>query len=593
MEVQHQQSLVPVTVLKTRIRRKRSTPATWNCNINKTKRSKGLPYQGKKKIGNTWNYQMNKPGKFLQNPCGCTLGKKKSTIQCDKLTEEERILIFRTFWNKLNWAERKMHVKTLVEVHGVKRRRGEQEILSKRNFSMKYFLKFDTKKVRVCKRMFGGTLGLKETMVLNWVKDVDNQNVNFESPEVNPKSEIRKIKFAEKNAGICEFLNMLPKLESHYCRASSKKQYLEPLWRSRAELYKFYKTEFCVEHNLAPASTTLFFNKFEELNLSLYKPKKDLCDSCEAFKTKNLSETDYTLHQTLKKDARQEKENDKTKTEATVNVYTMDLECVLLSPKSTVSSMYYKTKLIVHNFTIFNLKTKEGFCYLWNESEGGITANEFSSILSYFVEQEVKNKNPSEMIFYSDGCTGQNRNAILANAFLNAAIQNNIIITQKYLLKGHTQMEVDAMHSAIERQIRDRKINLPADYVGYCQKARSVPFPYSAKYIDYSFFKNFEGLKFYSSIRPGRTVGDPVVTDLKALRYLPNCEIMFKLRHTDTWNVLNQRLNKKIISCKFVDLPVLYNERRKIKKEKYDHLQALKSTILPDYHKFYDDLLYE
>lgn len=54
------------------------------------------------------------------------------------------------------------------------------------------------------------------------------------------------------------------------------------------------------------------------------------------------------------------------------NVYTMDLQAVLLSPKSQVSSLYYKTKLIVHNFCLFNLKTSEGYCYLWNETEGGL-----------------------------------------------------------------------------------------------------------------------------------------------------------------------------------------------------------------------------
>lgn len=70
-----------------------------------------------------------------------------------------------------------------------------------------------------------------------------------------------------------------------------------------------------------------------------------------------------------------------------------------------------------------------------------------------------------------------------------------------------------------------------------------------------SFFKKMDTIKFYTSIRPGRVAGDPVVTDIKALRYVPNCEIQFKMRHTDTWCTFNQRMNKKVTLCKHDDLP--------------------------------------
>lgn len=86
----------------------------------------------------------------------------------------------------------------------------------------------------------------------------------------------------------------------------------------------------------------------------------------------------------MKREARDAKDK-----ETGVAVFAMDLQAVLLSPKSTVSSMYYKTKLIVHNFTLLDLKTREGYCFLWNESDGGLTSNEFSSILVYFLENHV------------------------------------------------------------------------------------------------------------------------------------------------------------------------------------------------------------
>jgi len=69
----------------------------------------------------------------------------------------------------------------------------------------------------------------------------------------------------------------------------------------------------------------------------------------------------------MKFEARQEKETDK---ESENEVFTKYLLSVLLYPKSIVSSQYYKTKLIFHNFTVYDLKRKNGYCFLWNKTEG-------------------------------------------------------------------------------------------------------------------------------------------------------------------------------------------------------------------------------
>lgn len=68
------------------------------------------------------------------------------------------------------------------------------------------------------------------------------------------------------------------------------------------------------------------------------------------------------------------------------------------------------------------------------------------------------------------------------------------------------------------------------------------PSPFRTK-CDHSFFKDFTTLKYCSSIRPGRKVGDPTVTDLKAIKYNPEGFIEFKLRHTIAdWTPLSIRV---------------------------------------------------
>lgn len=90
--------------------------------------------------------------------------------------------------------------------------------------------------------------------------------------------------------------------------------------------------------------------------------------------------------QIRKTEARNEKQMDK---ESNNLVYTVDVQAVLLCPLSNVSANYFCRKLITHNYTIFDLKTHDGFCYLWNEAEGGVTADNFASLLCNFLEKEL------------------------------------------------------------------------------------------------------------------------------------------------------------------------------------------------------------
>lgn len=180
-------------------------------------------------------------------------------------------------------------------------------------------------------------------------------------------------------------------------------------------------------------------------------------------------------------------------------VFTVDLQAVLMAPKSNVSSFYYRTKLQVHNLVFFNLKNKEAYCFLWNEAEGGLTSEDFASVWVYFIEQKVlpnlqENIESVNIIFYSDGCCYQNRNCSLSNALLNTAITNKISIEQKILETGHTQMEADSVHSCIERALKNRNIDVPAEYVSVCKNTRKNPKRYDVTYLDHTFFTSFKNV---------------------------------------------------------------------------------------------------
>ena len=321
-------------------------------------------------------------------------------------------------------------------------------------------------------------------------------------------------------------------------------------------------------------------------------PKKDQCDKCCAFKSGNLSETEYEEHVNRKEEARLSKENDKKRAEnGECHVITMDVQAVQLVPYFQASALYFRQKLAVHNFTLYNLSTNEVVCYVWHEGEGELNANVFAScIVDYLVKETGCTK---EIIIYSDGCGSQNRNVTLSNALVMLAKEKGITITQTYLEKGHTQMECNSVHSVIERKKKNRDIYVPAQYVQLIEDAKTKSPPYKVRYIDHTFFKDFSTVREYSSIRPGRKAGDPTVVDLRCLRYLPSGEIHWKLRHADDWN--EQLPSRKGSShhqrpATLDQLKPLYQSSLKIKSDKFKDLQFLKQVILPDYHAFYDNL---
>lgn len=498
---------VPEETINKKERRKRSQvqKTNWKENINKKNRENGKRYLGRKKISSNWT-NVVKNERRLKPRCHCIRQKNNGTLKCSLFSEEDREEIFILFW-KLTWQEKKIYIDGLVNVSSTQRHRDrKEEFISRRKNSMLYHLRKNDKNHRVCKTMFLNTLNLGKFCVFKWKNSLISQENVF-------KTTIKTNRYQYQVDSLKDFLSNLPKMESHYCRKRTQKKYLLPEWSSKKALYNFYVSDWCRAHDVAPVSTAKFYNTLDIENISLYRPKKDQCEICTAYKSNQLLESKYKAHVDRKKEARAEKNRDKTEEEF---VFTMDLQAVLLVPKSNVSSLYYRTKLCVHNFCLYNLKNHKGYCYLWNENEAGLTGDVFASIVVTFITQHVlpsmgENKN-AKIILYSDGCTAQNRNAVMTNALLNLAMLKKITIIQKYLEVGHTQMEADSIHACIERKIKNKIINVPAEYYNICKNARTNPEPYDVTYLNHSFFKSFKNVEFFRSIRPGKKKGDPKVS---------------------------------------------------------------------------------
>ncbi|XP_063590497.1 uncharacterized protein LOC134767429 [Penaeus indicus] len=573
-------------------RHKRSDPEKWQQNIYKKKRLTGVQRTGKtgKDI----------PAAKMGPPCQSKFCQKAKAHYCQFITEEQRRHIFHKFWSITSWEARQIYIRTLISKKEIKQKKKIQG--SRRQASYAYNLQLQDGSIhQVCKPLFASTFGVPERTLMSWITDRgDSSSAASSSDSLSaaktpskpgPKSgKCAKVTDAD-NEFLRAWLKGLPTVDSHYCRSTptyKEKHFLYP-GTTIANLHREYK-EDAEKGGARAVEISYFTDKFHEENLSVFIPRKDRCDVCESFKYGNISKDEYDKHIELKDEARKEKALDKEAASASKSVWTMDLQAVLLCPKTMASTMYYKTKLQLHNFTLFNLDSKkQGYCYIWNETEGDLKSEVFSYLQYHHFETIIlENPNLQELVIWSDGCGYQNRNVKVANAYSALARKYGIRIIQKFLVAGHTQMECDSMHSTIERKIVN-DVFTERDYAVLIQCARIRPTPYIVKQMKHQDFMKMENL-FFTSIRPGKKSGDPVIHALRGLMYLSDGTVKFRLSFNihSTWEALPHRIQN--VETKWIPL---YSSRLPINIRKFNDLQSMKTVMPADCYNFFDTLPHE
>ncbi|KAJ8877723.1 hypothetical protein PR048_022178 [Dryococelus australis] len=258
-------------------------------------------------------------------------------------------------------------------------------------------------KVRVCKVFFRNTLAINDRSIRTVLEKMNKVgNVLLES-DLRVKHGKQKAVDPIIKEGIKQHIVSILKIERHYLRANTSRHFIEGI-KSIAYIHKDYVDRY-KEKKFYIANHTSFYRVFtQEFNISLYIPKKDLCD--------------------------------------TVAVY--DLQAVVQLPKGDVSHFYYKSKLNVFNFTVYDFKTNTCECYCRNGHRG---VNELGSCVLQYLKK-ITLKKDADIVFYSDNCAGQQKNKCMLAIYLYAVRYLGIrSICHKYLIKGHTQNEGDSPHS--------------------------------------------------------------------------------------------------------------------------------------------------
>ena len=214
------------------------------------------------------------------------------------------------------------------------------------------------------------------------------------TPELRCKHTTRPTKISEERKDeVKRHIESFASIESHYCRKDTNKQYLSPNL-SVAKMHSLYleKHANSAHSPVSESYSRLVFNT--EYNLAFHRPMRDQCDLCKSFQNSNNDEKaklqeEYDRHISNKLLSRASKDSDKLKAKAADTDFVaacFDLEEVLLTPHSFESVLYYKRRLNTFNFTLYNMGTKDGYCYVWNKTMACRGASEIASCVLHFIK---------------------------------------------------------------------------------------------------------------------------------------------------------------------------------------------------------------
>lgn len=466
-------------------RKRQSKPEDWKANKRKRKRAEGLEYTGK-------------TGKCIPARSVKAKDCSKCKFKCSSnITEENRQTLFSCYWNLGDYGKQRSFICTNVLVAEAKMKSSAP---NKRSKALSFFFTVEGNKFRVCKDFFLKTLDIGKKTVDIAISKMEHgvfagrDNRGRKTPGNKTPKEDEQFVHAH--------IQSFPVIDSHYTRKNTKRKYLSPELNI-TKMYQLYKEE-CVRSNKKAVTSSLYRKIFNnQYNLSFFHPKNDQCSTCVIYEghvsgnsvTPDI-EKKYKEHQSRKEEARREKADDKSRanTDKSYHVSTFDLQAVLSVPCSLVGDLYYKRKLSCYNLSFYNLGSGSVQCYLWDESQGGRGSCDIGTCLYYYISSIASGVSPVKTVtLYSDTCGGQNRNQFTAAAlhYTLMSLPNLQVINHKFFESGHSQMESDSVHAAIETAKKKTKVYVPSQWETVVNFARRQN-PYLVVPMKYSDFKDFK-----------------------------------------------------------------------------------------------------
>ncbi len=332
--------------------------------------------------------------RVLGNGCG-----QRCRFKChDKFNENQRQKIFHDYWNIGDVNRQRDYLSNWVTATPKKVTTCNTSP-NKRKNSRTWQFKVDGIFIRVCKTFFLETLDISHQVVDTALKKGAHKQNNVSgivSPDKRGKHDTRANKLpADKLMQVKGHINSFPRVESHYCRKDTSKEYLEP-GLSIPKMYNLY-TDHCEEKNFSQCQYTHTGISLTHISILGFIPRPRIGVTYVPgmkmhLKLKRaLCKGDYDNHIRNKQLAREMKEEDKAKAKNVphCSAACFDLQQILVTPHSNESVLYYSRKLCTFNLTVYDLGSKEGYSYIWHEAISGRGADEIASCVYMYLKSQA------------------------------------------------------------------------------------------------------------------------------------------------------------------------------------------------------------
>ncbi len=453
-----------IPLAKKKLTRKRSiNPHLWKQNVRKRQREQGEQYVDIK----------GKVHRARQMQSRCNQTCKYNCLY--NFPEDGRVSIFNAYWNMNDSKKLHFFSKFVKQSVPARRRIKVADNVHRKKSTNLFFFQLNGVEKRVCKSFFLSTLDVTDNQIAYYFKEFEDKATSIPRSPIRGRNQKKHISTEVKNE-VIDHINSFPRVESHYCRALTKRQYLDPQL-SVPKMHQLYKELPNVKQ---PVKLSMYRNIFNtEFNLAFHHPKKDRCDKCAEFNAKshptNEEKADYEVHMKRRDAGRTENKNDKENPNPRIAVIKFDLENVFTFPQAFVSCLFYLRKLSAYNLTVHCSIDNMVHCVIWHEYIIGRGGNEIGNAVVKALECICK-QHPelTTLILWSDSCVPQNKNSMMSTAlasFVQSAENNITLIEQKFGEPGHGNIqEVDSAHSIIESYLRDVEIWSPLALIAQLEK---------------------------------------------------------------------------------------------------------------------------
>lgn len=563
----------------------------------KSRKYANLPYRGKSK---------EISAKTFQNyTCIC---KKQCHL---KVSEEERRNEFNTFIKLGSYEAQLLYICSNV-TETIKKRsyistNTASHVKKSRNFSRTYKIL----NIPVCRDMFINTFQVTtQKITISLKKKRDNNNLKdcrgMSSGGWNKTSQVQ-INF------VCNFINKIPKYESHYRRSQNGDAlYLQP-GLTMQKMYDLYIEEFKLIHGnnsteyiSLPIFRNIFLNKF---NLKFKSLKKDTCNRCDSYaaklnvlnnysieeRNKLISDKEHHLKLAESLRAQMNSQIERAKEDETFECLTFDMEKTLPLPRIPTNVVFYKRQLWFYNCGVHVSSTNKGYCFVWVEGQAGRGAQEVGSCLKKFINEAMR-PNVEYLSLWSDSCSGQNRNIkmVLLLKVILASHPTLKVIDLNFLESGHTFLPNDTDFGKIESHLKTfQRLYTADDYINViktCAKKNPLV-PIKMGTEDFMSTEKLE-----KNITNRKTFNNKVKVNWLKTKHIQirkdDIHSVFMKSDTEQYQELNigRKVKGSVLPLNSQLLTPLWPNGKPITQAKLDDLKSLFNFIPEDCLNFYRNL---